>query len=194
MSNKPELAMVLAMLAAAYPRFKLTKETTEVYSQLLSDVPIETLKAAALHCATTCDFFPSVHELRQGVAEIQRRAHNVPSAYEAWQDLKKAGPGYWKKAVEIDGKFYIEEHVYQFIHPIVKQVAEMLGWPSEFPGDNPMADRAHFFKAYDQTVADLMERENMLPELAGYIEKQRKELSGGNSKPKQLSTVIKDSL
>src|SRR3990167_10036937 len=126
MSKKTEFVKVLAMLAAAYPRFTMTEETTEVYAQLLADIPIETLRAAALSCATTRDFFPSVHELRQAVAELARKANSIPSAYEAWQDLKKAGRGFYKEVIERDGDYFIEPVIYEFIHPVVKHVAELL--------------------------------------------------------------------
>ena len=191
MQNKAEFVKVLALLAAAYPRFTLTKETTEVYSQLLADIPVETLKVAALHCATENDFFPSVHELRKSVGEIARKANNIPSAYEAWQDLRKAGRGSWKEAVEYNGQHYIQEHTYEFIHPLVKHVAQLLGWPSEFPGDNPVADRAHFFKAYDQTVNGVLEDETMLPEIRGFIDRQRQGLPAVG-KPKEIGAYARE--
>lgn len=185
---KPELGEILNMLSVAYPRFKVPEDTARVYYMLLKDLPVGLLKAAALQCATNGDFFPSVHELRSTANEIQRKAANIPTAYEAWQDLKKAGSGGYSDVKEIDGKFYVERYEHQFIHPVVKEVGEMLGWPREFPGDNPVADRAHFFKAYDQTVAERMADEIRLPEVKNYIEQARHNLlEAGNGDQQETS-------
>lgn len=172
MATLSEISKVLTMLAAAYPRFTLTDDTSEVYARLLEDIPIDKLKAAALECATKIDFFPSVHELRNAVNNHARIAQGIPSAYEAWQEVSTARPEYGELTEE-DGQFIIEHHRHQWSHPLVERVARLLGWPDSFPGDNPSADRAHFFKAYDYTLADACDHNMRLPEVTAYIESAR---------------------
>lgn len=181
MANKQEVFEVLTMLAAAYPRYKLVKETIQAYSILLQDLDPEELRTAAMDCASKRDFYPSVHELRQAVVEIRRQTNRVPTAYEAWSQVLAAGTGSRKVVEEGQEGWIIVEKKYLFSHPLVEQVARMLGWPASFPGgDTEMADRAHFLKAYDQQARDAMNHEITLPEVRAYIEKsQAKQLGEG---------------
>jgi len=162
---------ILTLLALTYPKFKLMPDTIRAYSMMLDDIPAETLQAAALQCTRKLTFFPSVHEILVEVSEINRKQNAVPTAYEAWEDLNKGGRGVWKTVVEEDGKYYIEERRYTFLHPLVTRVAEMLGWPDDFPtGENDVADRAHYFKAYEQTLSNLVNDQMMHPEVRQYLE------------------------
>ena len=161
---------ILSMLAVTFPKFELKAETVRVYSLLLDDIPVDILEAAALNCARKLTFFPSVHEIMVEVLEIQRKQNAVPSAYEAWEDLLKGRRGKWKECIEEDGQWFIEERENKFIHPLVTRVAEMLGWPDDFPTDNPVADRAHYFKAYEQTLSSLVNDQMMHPEVRSFLE------------------------
>jgi hypothetical protein len=177
MASNDEVAKILAMLAASYPRFQLTRETIAAYVQLLGDIPTHALKAAAMQCATSGTFFPSVHELRQAVADLQRNARGIPSAFEAWYDVSNGPKAETLKGLEEEGgKFYITTHTREWSHPLVERVAKLLGWPTEFPGDNPVADRAHFFKAYDSLLAEEMSSAVRHPAIQGYIDSEKKNL------------------
>jgi hypothetical protein len=179
MSTSDEVLEILTMLATAYPRFKLEEQTAEVYYRLLRDIPTDQLRAAAVQCASGGDFFPSVHELRQAVSEIHRQAHHIPSAFEAWAELSRAGTGEYKRVAEDNGQYYIETTHVQFSHDLVRRVAEMLGWPQSFPGENQAADRAHFYKTYEQVLAEILADDIQLPEVREFIESSRLELLGG---------------
>lgn len=189
MTTNAEISEILAMLGAAYPRFKLTKEAVTVYARLLQDIPADELRAAALKCATGNDFFPSVHELRQAIAELKREAQKIPSAYEAWSFVKDK-PHYeiMKRVEEHDGKFYMVEFPVTWEHPFVEHVARLLGWPDSFPGDNPVADRAHFFKAYEHELGREIESSVQLPELTQFVERSRSAL------PQKIQNVLPEGL
>jgi hypothetical protein len=192
-TSKESISEILIVLAAAYPRFTLTKDTMTAYIAMLKDMDPETLKAAAFQCASNSSFFPSVFEIRQAAAEIQRKAENIPTAYEAWDDLNNAGNGYRKMAIlKADGyesHYEIETKEYEWLHPLVKRVAEQLGWPRNFPGDNLSTDRAHYFKAYEQELSNYLNDRRMLPEVRGYIESlQSKQLEAENDR----STVLEE--
>ena len=186
MSNPSEILDVLEMLADTYPRFGLSERTVAVYTKLLDDIPIELLRAAAVRCAADCDFFPSVHELRGAVSGIRRIKSGIPTDYEAWQDLLKAIPDHKEWVENPDDKEYggyFGLRAHKFIHPIVRQVGEMLGWPEDFPGDNPTADRSHFIKAYNQAVEKMLDEENMPQELKDFINASSQVLLGEGGKP-----------
>ncbi len=183
MATKPDVNRIMTMLAMAYPRFSLPKETIAVYARLLEDIPVDELEAAGLHCATTLEFFPSVHELRAAVSDLRRLAARIPNTFEAWADLSRAGNGEWSTIEQEDGKNYITRHIYQFLHPLVQDAAQMLGWPRSFPGDNPVADRAHFFKVYEQLVAEALAADARLPAIQNFIDRSILQLQEGNHEP-----------
>lgn len=179
MANKQEIVEVLAMLAAVYPRHNMPKEAVGAYALLLQDLDGDELRAAARDIATKNKWFPSVHELRANVAKLRARAVGIPTAYEAWAEVINTGP---EIQVGLEGSdedgWEIVRRQYQWSHPIVEQVARLMGWPSKFPSgqDTLMADRAHFFKAYERAIQDAMDDEITLPEIQDYIESKRTEL------------------
>jgi hypothetical protein len=182
MANDDEITKVLAMLNAAYPRFKLTEETIKVYIRLLGDLSAEDLQIAAVQCASNRDFFPSVHELRRAVVELRRKSGNIPSAYEAWIEVSSNRKEEITQAEEKeDGSVEVWKEKYVFSHPIVEKVAREMGWPGRFPGENEVADRSHFIKAYELAMNDVMDYELMLPEVREFIDSQRhRELGAGD--------------
>lgn len=170
------LAKILATLAAAYPKYSVTPETTEVYHRLLGDLDGKLLEAAAAQCATQSTFFPSVAELRQAAAELHRKEQGIPTAYEAWAEVRRAGRGWIREIVEEDGQMVIIKRQYVWSHPLVERVAVQLGWPDEFPGDNPGVDRAHFFKAYESELNSYLSERTTLPAVKAFIDAQRAKL------------------
>lgn len=176
MANNQDVLEVLTMLAAVYPRFTLTKETVGAYAILLEDLDPNDLRAAAKDVATKSKWFPSVHELRAAIVRLMANAAGVPTTYEAWSEVINTGPPIAKglDGSDEDG-WTIVETPYKWSHQIVEMVAVQLGWPSKFPSgqDSLMADRAHFFKAYDQAVGDAMDHEMTLPEVKRFVEAKR---------------------
>lgn len=157
---------ILTTLAACFPGFSLTPETTEVYARLLADIPPAELNAGAMQCATTQRFFPAVSELRGAVADLRRRKSGVPSAAEAWAEVCRAGNGTRNELVDENGAWVILKYRYQWSHPLVERVARLLGWPDHFPAsDIESVDRAHFTRAYDQAVSDAVKTETLPPAL-----------------------------
>lgn len=176
MATQSEVSEVLAMLAVTYPRYQIGKDTARVYYQLLKDIPADEMKAAASICATTKTFFPSVHELRFAVADLRKRLSDIPDAYEAWEDILKAGNGRTAWIEETEEGAVIHHGEYQFKHPIVKVVAQRLGWPDGFPlDDNIMADRAHYLKAYESAMNKAVNESVELPEVREYLDSAREQ-------------------
>lgn len=190
MATKAEIAVVLSMLSAAYPRYTLTADTMKAYSELVKDLPADLLKAAAIQAVTHGEFFPSVHELRREATELQRQANGIPNAFEAWADLLAAGDGERREVHEVEGKYHVIIREYPWKHELVKQVAEGLGWPRTFPGENQMADRAHFVKAYDEALRKVLDTGLMLPEVRQYIEKKQLEAGKVSNQVKTLAERI----
>jgi len=179
MSTEAEIVNVLKLLARTYPKFELKQETIEAYVMFLADIPIDQLRAGAAHCVTSNTFFPSVHEIRKSIAEIRRKADGIPTAAEAWEDLITiSNRRTYTPALDQFG-YSVVRCEYHWRHPIVRRVAEMLGWPRTFPTDNPVADRAHWNKAYEEAVNGVISDAQMLPQVREYIDRARS-LGPGN--------------
>lgn len=163
MATNNEVGRVLALLATAFPRFELKKDTVSVYTQLLADLPTNLLEAAALRCATDLTFFPSVHELREAAVSLEAEAVGLPEVWEAWDNFVQVlKADYWMSGGKtIPGLFR---------HPLVEQTARRLGWPGCFPTDNLIADRAHFTQAYTEARRSAMRQATDIPAVRAYLE------------------------
>jgi hypothetical protein len=161
MADEKDIAGVVAMLGAAYPNFAPTEHTVEVYFQTLRDLPADLLKMAALHAISEAGrkFAPSVGELRLAAAEIQRRAANIPTSYQAWQELIEA--------IRLVGSY---RPAPEFSHPLVGESVRALGWRNLCVSENLAADRARFIAAYEQFQQRAEADSMMLPVVREYIQ------------------------
>jgi hypothetical protein len=170
MSDIKTIASMLKEIAAAYPAWKADEDTIKVWTVYLVDMPDDLLVTAVRKFISSSGhaFAPSIPEIRAMAADIKRQTAGIPTAYEAWEDLLAAGSGVKRRLTE--GNEIVHEN-YTFKHPMVKHVAEQLGWPARFPGgtDQEMADRSHFIKAYDQAVGAMIKAETQLTQVTNYI-------------------------
>lgn len=74
-------ALIIAELAASFPAAKISRETQIAYVRLLSDIPVEELEPIAKAHMLEAAWFPTVRDLRRGVAEARLQ---LPSAEAAW--------------------------------------------------------------------------------------------------------------
>jgi hypothetical protein len=160
MCSPVDVAQIVKVISIAYPNWQPTAETTEVYFQLLQDVDTEELKAAVLHCLGESGrrFAPSIGEIRGAVSELRGMSANVPSAFQAWQEVLRQ--------FSLTGSYGTPS----FSHPLIERAVRQLGWRNLCVSENQTADRARFLQAYEQ-LSDRARKEDMLlPEVRGYIE------------------------
>lgn len=159
MATSEQVAKVLAVLAAAYPHFRLTEETVAVYARTLGDLPWDLLQAAALQCIAECERFPSVAAIRRKALELQAQAEGVPTAYDAWREVQEAIArvgAYGRPA---------------FSHPLVEQAVNALGWRTLCWSENQTADRARFLECYNQLLARSQRVGSMLPPVRKVVQR-----------------------
>jgi hypothetical protein len=180
MAEAKDIMQILSVISEAFPNFKQTELTPEVYYQCLNDIPTDELKAAVLHCVcqTGRAFAPSIGEIRGAVADIRRTASNTPSAYEAWQIVCRA-------ITEI-GSYGSP----QFESPLIDRVVRNLGWRNLCLSENQVADRARFLQAYEQLLERATKEEMLLPEVRHYIEERGAVLLDTPNEIKQLSARL----
>jgi hypothetical protein len=174
MSTPNDIQQIINMLLAAFPNFKPTELTAEVYYQTLGDIASDELKAAVLHCVTQSGraFAPSIGEIRGAVAELRSFAANVPSSFQAWQEVQQQ--------ILINGGDYGKP---EWSSPLVEEAVKRMGWRNLRMSEDQTADRARFLQCYEQIVDRATKRERILPQVAGYIEsKQANALPAGEMK------------
>lgn len=179
MASQSEMAQVVAVISSAYPNFAVTKETMQVYYDLLNDLPTDLLKAATLKCCAEAGrkFAPSVGEIRGAAAELHARAQGVPSVLEAWNEVCNAPKSGETRTVTDEytktGAVIIDVKKYKWSHPLVQRVALMLGFPAFPATDNESVDRAHFFKQYEAELQRYNGEAVELPQVTRYLETAR---------------------
>jgi hypothetical protein len=161
MADMQDIAQIVDVISAAYPNFNPNAYTVEVYWQTLQDIPTAELRAAVLHCISEAGrkFAPSVGEIRGAVAELRGLSANVPTAYQAWQEVQT-------QLLENGGDF--GKPVWS--SPIVEQAVRAIGWRNLRMSEDQTADRARFIQCYEQFRDRAMREEMLLPEVRGYLE------------------------
>lgn len=169
MAEPRDIDQIVNMLRIAFPNWHPDdiNMTKEIYFQMLQDIPSEELKAAVLHCVTESGraFAPTIGEIRGAVVELRSYAANVPSSYQAWQEVLQQFSLTSSYGVPI------------FSHPLIDKAVRTLGWRNLCMSENQTADRARFIQAYEQLTSRATKEEMMLPEVRGYIEANGARLS-----------------
>jgi hypothetical protein len=163
-ATKETIARAMRLLFANWPDQQRGKATTELYYQMLRDLPDETIEAAVRQrLASANPFFPRVGEIRQLAIDIASGADSVLPAPEAWGKLLKwirrygGGYQYWTASGPTDPPQ---------LPALVKKAAAAIGGVSYIGmSENLTADRARFIEAYDIFVQRERSRIGMLPEV-----------------------------
>ena len=178
MANKQSVTQIIGVMAHAYPRFELSTNTMKLYGEMLSNIPVEILEAAARQIMVQSKFFPSIAEWREMAHNLMIGTHNIPSAFEAWQDaihqVHRCGDYY---------RYQVITHEPEYSHPLVKKAVEIIGYRNLLESDNTVADRAHFFRIYESLLDRAEDEVRLLPEVKAVSDKY---LAGVNILTKRL--------
>lgn len=177
MATEKDIAGIVAQLSAAYPNWNVTPFTVEVYYQDLKDIPSEELFMAAQNCRSEAGrkFAPSVGELRGAVMELRRASMNIPSAYDAWQEVLRG----MLERIGYDAP--------EWSNPLVAKAVKSLGWRNLCMSENQTADRARFIQAYEQLMERAEKEQMLIPEVREYLEDHGARLLDAPSQIKQLT-------
>jgi len=172
MATYEEVTALMATMSLAFPKYEIQKGALRIYSEMLKDLPIDVLDAAAKEMIIASPFYPSVSEWRNKAVNLMIGSHNIPTAAEAWEEA-------------IDhcrhGKYT------DYSHPLIERAAMAIGvqfWSSMLT-EQEMATRAHFMKIYDSMLGREMETVKMLPE-SKQVSAKYAELADKLSMNKQL--------
>lgn len=152
MANRAEVAKIVKMIEHAYGK-EIAVERVAVYVRCLEDIPFDALKAATIHLITTSKWQPSISELREAAFGLMLNTHELPTAYEAWQEIKRN---------------VMRPQDAEYSHPLIKRAIDSLGGLEAFGAsevDEEMSWRARYVSSYEQFVKRGMEAATMLPEV-----------------------------
>lgn len=109
-----------------------------LWCDLLKDLDIDVLKAAAIQHVATSKWFPTISELRDGAFDIMNPRQQT--AMEAWGEVVRQirNVGSWGKP--------------KFEDPITGRLVSDIGWINLCHSEMLAADRARFIEAYDVIV------------------------------------------
>jgi hypothetical protein len=181
MATEKEVAEIVAKLAAAYPTWNASIFTVKIYFEDLQDIPFGELAIAAQACRSEVGrkFAPSVGELREAVMNLRKAAANVPSAFDAWKEVRI-------QIAEVG-----RTGAPKFSSPLTAKVVRDLGWVNLCMSENTTADRARFLQDFEE-LAKRAEAEAMLvPTVREYLESQGARLLDAGEVIKQLSDGMK---
>lgn len=190
MATRAEIGKIIMVLSAAFPSFKpgytaqerkaRIGEMIQAYTAILGDLDADRLAQVAYHLASINTFFPSAAELRAAYFNMEERAAGVPTADEAWNEIKRLfRRGYSR---------YRAPPPEAFSHPLVQKALEGIGgWLALCNSENDAADRARFLQAYEIHMRRNRELSRMLPEVREVIEqladRHRHALMDGHQPP-----------
>ena len=139
--------IIRAIIKSAYPSFNIMpdKYIIKLWYTMLGDLDYSLCETALQELIATHTYPPQISEIRAKCAEYT--APQLKDAGEAWEDVQKA----------------IQKYGYY-------RSDERIGFRELCYGDNPVANRAHFFKIYDAIVERAV-NESMVP--AAVLEKKR---------------------
>lgn len=201
MATREEIEIVVGMMAYL-PNHPLKNggdaaALVDRFFWVLSDLPVEILRAASVQYLSEATFFPTPGQLRERAMDLQMLALGLPSPAEAWGQVLAAprylqavlcetgaelrrnaehqGEGYFQAVREysrhLDGCGICTEGGYREIYasPVVAECVKMLGGRDALMTDNPSADRARFIEAYREIVARERMKAGMLPQVKQFI-------------------------
>jgi hypothetical protein len=149
--TKGETAKLLAVLAAAFPRFEVDDLKVQVWHEMLGDLDYSVASLAIKKLILESTFPPSIAEVRKAAVEIQNPEQTTGA--QAWGEVIKA--------IRIYGH-YREEEALASLSPMTAQVVRCMGWRDICLNSEPGVIRGQFLRMYDQIVTR-KRKERLLP-------------------------------
>lgn len=151
--TKGEVAQLLAVLAASYPRFEVDDLKVRVWHEMLGDLDYAVASMAVKKLIMQNTFPPAIAEVRKAAMEIMRPEQVTGS--EAWGEVTRAIRNYG---------YYREAEALASMSPTTARVVRHMGWQDICMSEDPTGVlRGQFLKMYDQVFAREQEQQ-LLPE------------------------------
>jgi len=150
--TKTETAKLLAVLAAAFPRFEVDDLKVQVWHEMLGDLDYSLANLAIKKLILESTFAPAIAEVRKAVAEILNP--DGMTAAEGWGEVERA--------IRLYG-YYRETEALASLSPMTAKVVRCMGWREICLSEEPGVIRGQFLKMYQQ-IAERDRKERLLPQ------------------------------
>ena len=150
--TKGEMARLLAVLAAAFPRFEVDDLKMQVWYEMLGDLDYTVANMAIKKLIMQNTFAPAIAEVRKAATELLNPRQVTGS--EAWGEVTMAIRTYG---------YYREAEALASMSPTTARVVRHMGWQDICMSEEPTGVlRGQFLRMYGQ-VADGEQEQQLLP-------------------------------
>lgn len=150
--TRKEMAQLLAVLAASYPRFEVDDLKARVWHEMLGDLDYAVASMAIKKIIMQNTFAPAIAEVRKAAMEIVNPEQVTGS--EAWGEVTRAIRNYG---------YYREAEALASMSPTTARVVRHMGWRDICVSEEPTGVlRGQFLRMYGQ-VADREQEQQLLP-------------------------------
>ena len=141
--TKQECAILVGMIASAYPSWKPTQETVSVYVELLVDLDVNEAQIALRRLLMASEFPPSVAAIRKKVLE-------------GMDGLPLTKSDAWELVMSMVRRYGTYERP-KFEDETVSQVVQAIGYRELCTSTNTDTIRAQFFRLYEEQAQKHLE-------------------------------------
>ena len=146
--TKGEVAKLLAVLAAAYPKFEVHDVKVQVWHEMLGDIDYAVANMAVKKIIMQNTFPPAIAEVRKAVTELMNPEQVTSS--EAWGEVTSAIRNYG---------YYREEEALASMSPTTAQLVRYMGWREICMSEDIGVIRGQFLRMYEQIATREQEKQ-----------------------------------
>lgn len=173
--TKGEVAKLLVVLAASYPKFEVDDVKVQVWYEMLGDLDYAVASMAVKKIIMQNTFPPAIAEVRKAAAELTN-PENLTSS-EAWGEVTRAIRNYG---------YYREGEALASMSPTTAQVVRYMGWREICMSEDIGVIRGQFLRMYEQIATREQEKQLLSTTMQTEIKKLAKKydirlIEGGNA-------------
>jgi len=173
--TKGEVAKLLVVLAASYPKFEVDDVKVQVWYEMLGDLDYAVASMAVKKIIMQNTFPPAIAEVRKAVTELMNPEQVTSS--EAWGEVTRAIRNYG---------YYREEEALASMSPITAQLVRYMGWREICMSEDIGVIRGQFLRMYEQIATREQEKQLLSTTMQTEIKKLAKKydirlIEGGNA-------------
>lgn len=143
-----DLGKILRLLNDGLPQAPgLTARNIVAYGIVLKGMPVDVIQEAVYRVLSTWEkssVLPTPGVIRRHALDVLAKREGLPTAEEAWMEIRQAVARYGVRGEPLDGGGY---GPIRWSHPVVGQAVEAMGGAGYLSqNENTVADRAHWLR------------------------------------------------
>lgn len=152
--KKHEIAQLLTVIAAAYPKFPQINDTmVNIWAEMFKDIDYKVANIAVKKIILENTFPPSIAELRQAIVDITTPKEEKLDAGQAWGQVTKAIKNYG---------LYRPDEAFASMSPMTQKTVENIGWQNICMSENLDVLRGQFRMMYE-TMETREKQDKLIP-------------------------------